>query len=285
MYLWLLLFLLSSCRPSQQRVLPPPFSPSNLPSPCAFLPPSPPPHPTGCAGSGGATIGRKASAAVGAEGQTRLPAVWEEVGRGDGPGTPPPRRGRGPEEGVGGGGSVCTAVLQSNKSIMANLLSGIAAGGAGAAAPPGPNACGRAGRGTSGGLCHAPSLPALQACTFNCFWHFKNRITNSLRLEKVSKIPNPNPIHPNHAHIPQCCSPVVLNSPRDGDQPRCQGSLCQFITSLLEKKLFLCIQPKHHLRPKQCWKRSSRIPNPTPIPGFSPPLPAPQGKETPNTAT
>lgn len=260
------------------------FSEQSAFPPC-LPPPLPPPPSHGVCGVWGGHHRQKGFSCGGSRGAN--PAASRMGGGGEGGRTrdPPPRRGRGPEEGVGGGGSVCTAVLQSNKSIMANLLSGIAAGGAGAAAPPGPNACGRAGRGTSGGLCHAPSLPALQACTFNCFWHFKNRITNSLRLEKVSKIPNPNPIHPNHAHIPQYCSPVVLNSPRDGDQPRCQGSLCQFITSLLEKKLFLCIQPKHHLRPKQCWKRSSRIPNPTPIPGFSPPLPAPQGKETPNTAT
>lgn len=73
----------------------------------------------------------------------------------------PPSRGRGPEEGVGEGGRVCTAVLQCNKSIMGNLLSGIAAGGAGATAPPGPNACRRAGRGAGGVVpCSIPSCLA-----------------------------------------------------------------------------------------------------------------------------
>jgi len=66
------------------------------------------------------------------------------------------------------------------------------------------------------------------------------RITESLRLEKTSKIPKHNPSPPLPLTISLSApSPWFLDTTRDGDSTTSLGSLCHCIITLLERKCSL----------------------------------------------
>ena len=69
----------------------------------------------------------------------------------------------------------------------------------------------------------------------------RNRITESLRLEKISKITKsnhqPTPTMPTD-HVLSATSTRLWNTSRDGDCTTSLGSLCHCSTALSEKKSF-----------------------------------------------